>query len=85
MSKKTVYEEREEKRRKYAEEHMVKCPHCGEQVLDHMTKCPYCNGELKPTGYVPISDKKAKKIKFILYPILLVVAIVLLYFLVWRK
>ena len=31
--------------------HVVKCPHCGNDVLDHMTKCPHCKGELKSAYY----------------------------------
>lgn len=84
MSKKTVYEDREERQRKYAEKHMITCPYCGEQMLDHMTKCSYCGKELKPK-YTPISDKKARTIKLILFPILLVIAIVVVYFTVIKK
>ena len=83
----TVYEDREEKRRKYAEEHFVECPHCGDQVLDRMTKCPHCGGELKPKGYQPLTDKQIKKIKIISYLIgfPIAIAVLLVYFLVIKK
>ena len=83
----TVYEDREEKRRKYAEEHFIECPHCGDEVLDHMTKCPHCGGKLEPKGYQPLTDQQIKKIKLIAYPICMVVAVVILilYFTLWQK
>ena len=89
MSKKntTVFEDKEEKKRKYAEEHFTQCPHCGEGVMDHMTKCPHCGGALEPKGYKPLTDKQIKKIKIITYAIGIPIAIgfLLLYFLVWKK
>lgn len=87
MKKSTIYEDKEERRKKYAEEHMVQCPHCSEAVLDHMKKCPHCGGELKPKGYTPLSDKQIKKIKIITYMIgmAVAVAVLLVYFLVIRK
>ena len=85
--KTTVYEEAEEKKRKYAEQHMTECPHCGEAVMDHMTKCPHCGGALEPKGYKPLTDKQIKKRKLIAYAIGLPVAIgiLLVYFLVIKK
>ncbi len=83
--KRTVYEDMEEKQRRYNEKHTVLCPHCGEGVLDHLTKCPHCGGELKPRGYQPMSEKKIKTIRLITFLIGMAVAIVVLYFLVWRK
>lgn len=88
MKKKTtVYEDREERQRKYAEEHIVECPHCGEGVLDRVTKCPHCGGELKPIGYQPLSDKQLKKIKTITFCVGMVIAVafMLVYYLVIRK
>lgn len=87
MKKTTVYEDREEKKRKYAEEHTVECPYCGEGVLDHMTKCPHCGKALSPKGYQPLSDSKIKKIRIITYSVGMVLAIgvLLLYFLVLKK
>lgn len=82
MSNKTVYEdkaEKEEKRRQKRlerlQKHIVKCPHCGEDVLDHMTKCPKCGGELTPRGYTPMSDAKRKKIRAVTYTIGILVAV----------
>lgn len=82
-----IYEDREERQRKYAEEHFVECPHCGEGVLDHMTKCPHCGGELKPKGYQPLTDQQLKKIKRITFAIgmVIAVAVLLVYFLVIKK
>ena len=88
MSKKTtVYEDREERRRKYEQEHMVQCPHCGKPVLDHMTKCSHCGGKLEPRGYTPLTDKQIKKIKRITFSVgmVIAVAVLLLYFLVLKK
>lgn len=83
--KKNVYEEQEEKRRKYAEEHTVECPHCGEHVLDHMTKCPHCGKPLEPVGYTPLSDKRIKRIKLITFLVGMAIAAVVVYFLVLRR
>lgn len=87
MSKNTVFEDEEERRRKYADEHFTECPHCGEPVLDSMRKCPHCGGELQPKGYQPLSDKKIKKIKIIGYIIGMAIAItvVTLYLVLWKK
>ena len=83
----TVYEDREEKQRKYAEEHFTQCPHCGEGVMDHMTKCPHCGGALEPKGYKPLTDKQIKKIKIVTYIVgmAIAVAVLLVYFLVIKK
>lgn len=80
----TVYEDQEEKKRQYAEKHIVQCPHCGEGVLDRVTTCPHCGGELKPVGYQPLTDKQMKKIKTITYIVgsVIAVAVLLVYFLV---
>ncbi len=85
--KNTVFEDREERKRKYAEEHFTQCPHCGESVMDHMTQCPHCGGALEPKGYKPLTDKQIKKIKIITYIIGMAVAIgvLLVYFLVIKK
>lgn len=83
----TVYEDQEAKRQKYADEHFIECPHCGQDVLDHMRQCPHCGGKLTPKGYQPLTDKQIKKIKIIGYAIGLPLAIglVILYFLVLKK
>ena len=84
MSKKTVYEDRAEKeearkrkRQENMQKHIVKCPHCGRDVLDHMTECPDCHGKLTPQGYAPMSDEKRKKIRYVTYGIGFAVAIVI--------
>ncbi len=41
---------KKEKQSNY-DKHIVKCPHCGEDVLDHFKECPHCHGELTPAGY----------------------------------
>ncbi len=82
MKNKSVYEEQDEKREKYAREHTVQCPHCGEAVLDHMTKCPHCGHELKPAGYTPLTDKQIKKIKIITFSVGMVIAIVVI--ILWK-
>lgn len=76
MKKNTVYEDkaakeaaRKEKRQERLNKHIVKCPHCGKDVLDHMTKCPSCGKELMPAGYTPMSDEKRKKIRLITYSV----------------
>lgn len=82
----TVYEDREEKRRKYYEEHVTLCPHCGAEVLDHMTQCPHCKKELTPKGYRPLSDKQIKKIKLITFSVGMVIAIAVLvcWYIFWK-
>ena len=87
MSNKTVYEDQEERKQKYAEEHFTECPHCGEPVLDSMRKCPHCGGELTPKGYQPLTDEKIKKIKIVTFSVGMVIAvtIVVLYLVFWKK
>ncbi len=81
----TVYEDRDRKQREYVEKHTAVCPHCGAKVLDHMTKCPSCGGELTPSGYQPLSEKKIKKIKLITFLIGMAIAVVVVYFLVFYR
>ena len=87
MKNNTVFEDAEEKRKKYAKEHFTQCPHCGEGVMDHMTKCPHCGGTLEPKGYKPLTDKQIKKIKIVTYTVgmVIAVAVLLVYFLVIKK
>ena len=85
MKKNTVYEDREEKRRKDIERHTLACPHCGKPVLDHMTECPHCKEKLKPTAYQPLSDEKIKKIRIITYSVGAVVAIALIVYLIFFR
>lgn len=87
MSNKTVFEDEEERRKKYSEEHFTECPHCGEPVLDTMKKCPHCGGELKPKGYQPLTDKQIFKIKLVTFSVGMVIAVVILvlYFMFWKN
>ncbi len=84
--KTTVYEDREEKQRQYAEKHTVCCPHCGEKVLDHMTQCPHCKGQLTPAGYTPLTDKQIKKIRLVTFSVGMVIAVAVLvcWYLFWK-
>ena len=50
-----------------------------------MTKCPSCGGELTPSGYQPLSEKKIKKIKLITFLIGMAIAVVVVYFLVFYR
>ena len=50
----------------------IRCPRCGHLLADRKG-CPYC----RYTGYIPMSKQQTKRIKYILYPILLLAAIVL--------
>lgn len=59
------------KRRKDAPD-TVRCPKCG-YVLDDRSGCPRCGYH----GYIPMSESQTKKIKYVLYPILLIAAIIL--------
>ena len=59
------------------EKHIVKCPHCGKDILDHMAKCPFCEGDIKG-GYKGINPKTAKKIKVVLWIIVGAVAVTLI-------
>lgn len=85
--KTTVYEDEEAKKQRYAEEHIVECPHCGEGVFDHMKTCPHCGGKLDPKGYQPLTDKQIKKVKTITWIVgmVIAVAVVILYFALWKK
>ncbi len=84
--KNTVYEDREEKRRKSVERHTVVCPHCGQTVLDHMRECPHCKEKLPLSGYQPLSDAKIKKIRIITWSVgaVVAIAVVVCYLLFWK-
>lgn len=66
------------KKKTNLEKHIVKCEHCGKDVLDHMTQCPYCHGELHGNGYKPMTDEQIKKIRVPLTIIGIVVVAVLI-------
>lgn len=73
-------------KRSNLEKHTVACPHCGFPVLDHMTECPKCHGELKPSGYQPMNEKKIRKIRWITYSIGAVISVVIIILIIlYRK
>ncbi len=49
----------------------IRCPRCQKQRDHRKGSCPHCGYD----GYVPMSDAEIKKIKLILYPIAIVLAI----------
>ncbi len=51
----------------------IRCPHCSNVLKERKGSCPRCGY----TGYIPMSESQAKRIKLIIYPIALVLAIVL--------
>lgn len=87
MKKKTtVYEDAYRKEQEYRKKHTVTCPHCGKEILDHMTECPHCKEKVSPKRYQPLSDEKIKKIRIITYPVVIIIAVVVLvlYFTLWK-
>jgi hypothetical protein len=50
-------------RQQSVQRHLVKCPHCGRDVLDHMSVCPVCEGALKPLMREARSDEQLRKTK----------------------
>ncbi len=81
----TVYEDRENRRRRELEQHTLACPHCGKPVLDHMTQCPHCKGKLEPAGYQPLSDARIKKIRIVTYSIGAVVTVAIILLIIFLK
>ena len=53
----------------------IRCPRCG-RLLENRHACPYC----RYTGYIPMSKRETRRLKLILYPIVLAAAILLLVF-----
>lgn len=82
--RRTVYEDREIKRRQGLERHTVLCPHCSKPVLDHLTECPHCKGKLTPAGYRPPDPKTMKIVKIVTYTAGTLVAIGLFLYLILR-
>lgn len=60
-----------EQKRDAKKDDMIKCPSCG-CVLSSRSACPRCGY----TGYVPMAKSSTRRIKLILYPILLVIAVI---------
>ncbi len=82
MKKTTIYEDKKAK----AEQRTYACPNCGYPVMDHMTQCPNCKQKLTPRGYVPLSDEKIKKIRYVTYTIGAIISIVIIVLIiVFRK
>lgn len=52
---------------------IYKCPQCNRELDNRHDPCPFC----KYHGYIPMSEQETKKIRFILFWIILVVAIIL--------
>lgn len=59
------------------EKHLVKCPHCGKDVLDHMKECPFCKGELKGSSYGGIDPASKKWIRTVLTVVFIAAAILI--------
>lgn len=59
------------------EKHLVKCPHCGKDVLDHMKECPFCKGELEGSGYGGIDPVSKKRIRTVLTVVFIAAAILI--------
>ena len=71
-------------KKKGIERHVVKCPHCGKDVLDHFTECPHCKGKLESAYYDTTNLNSAGRQKlraiYIIITVFIVVAIV-----IWRS
>lgn len=65
--------------------HLVKCPHCGKDVLDHMTECPFCHGELTPGGIKPLDREKLERTKRIINLVFFIIAGVIIIAIVVNK
>ena len=61
-------------------EYELQCPRCGHRFTGGKT-CPRCGYN----GYFPMNERQIKRIKWILYPILLVAAALVYYFCVYRN
>jgi len=61
---------KKKKEQKNGDDEIIRCPQCG-YVLTSRGPCGRCGY----SGYVPLSEKQTKRIKLILYPILLVIAV----------
>ena len=52
------------------DDEVIRCPKCG-YVLSGRTSCPRCGYN----GYVPMTKKQTRRVKLILYPIFLIIAV----------
>ncbi len=60
----------------------IKCPHCGEEMPTTIDTCVNCGHYLKKEEkrYVPMDEKKMKKIRWILGVILVIVFVLIMIF-----
>ena len=59
------------------ERNTVPCPICGKRLTAGTKKCPKCGY----SGYVPMTETQIAKVRLILFPIVLIIAVLLyLYF-----
>lgn len=56
---------------------VIRCPKCG-YVLASRSTCPRCGYN----GYVPMTKSETKRIRMILFPIILIIAII---YILWQK
>lgn len=71
--------------KKSTAKHIVKCPHCGKDVLDHMKECPFCKEKLEPK-YANTMDKKTqKRIKIITNVIGFTIAVIIIVYILLIK
>lgn len=56
---------------------VIRCPKCG-YVLSSRSACPRCGYN----GYVPMTKSETKRIRMILFPIILIIAII---YILWQK
>jgi len=52
------------------------CPHCGKPLSSRKEPCPHCGYH----GYIPLSEGETRRIRWVLFAVLLVLAL-LVYFL----
>ncbi len=62
----------------FAANDTIRCPRCS-HVLKERHGCPYCGYH----GYIPMSQKQTRRIRLILFPIVIVIAVIL-YFILSR-
>lgn len=49
----------------------IRCPRCGTVLEKRKGACPHCGYD----GYIPMSEAQIRKIKLILYPVFIVLAL----------
>ena len=60
-----------------SDDDVIRCPRCG-YVLPSRSSCPRC----AYNGYVPMTKAETKKVKLILYPIVLIIVVLVI---LWQK